>query len=492
MPNQSDAQLLREYAAHGSEPAFAALVARHTDLVYSAALRQTGSPELAHEITQSVFTDLARKARALAGTLSADASLAGWLFRGTRFAGLKLLRDDHRRQTRERQFMEHFNPATEAGPESAPGWEQVAPELDEAMAELDDADHEAVLLRYFKNQDFHAVALALGVSDAAAQKRVSRAVERLRELLAKRGVTASAGGLVILISTNAILVAPAGLSAAITAAAVAGTALLTTATATVGKAIAMTTLQKVCVAAAIAIAVGVGIYESLQVTKARREIETIKEQQIFTAAQLEQTTSERDEAARQAAALRGDNERLNRNTAELLRLRGEVGMLRQQKRELEQALAVADARRAGQNPNVAAQPGKFLPFQLHLVMDEPAENTDVMTNSNGGAIHHVQRGPMLDNTSLSSAMLSTNSFGAPLIELDFSPSGAEQFAQITKTNINKKLAIVLGGKLYSVPFIRSEIPSGKVQIAGSFTEEEASELTSKINEAIARGRSAPR
>src|SRR5947207_14686290 len=118
MQIKSDAQLLREYAAQRSDPAFAEIVGRHTDLVHSAALRQTGSPDLAREIAQSVFTDLARKARALAGTLCADASLAGWLFRGTRFAGLKLLRDNHRRQTRERQFMEHFNPATDA----APGW----------------------------------------------------------------------------------------------------------------------------------------------------------------------------------------------------------------------------------------------------------------------------------------------------------------------------------------------------------------------------------
>src|SRR6185436_6296063 len=104
MQNKSDAQLLGEYAALCFEPAFAEIVARHTDLVYSAALRQTSSPELAREIAQSVFTDLARKAPALTGTLSANASLAGWLFRGTRFAGLKLLRDDRRRQTRERQF----------------------------------------------------------------------------------------------------------------------------------------------------------------------------------------------------------------------------------------------------------------------------------------------------------------------------------------------------------------------------------------------------
>ena len=328
MQHQSDAQLLREYAAQHSDPAFAEIVARHTDLVYSAALRQTGSPELAREIAQSVFTDLARKARALAGTLSADASLAGWLFRGTRFAGLKLLRDDQRRQTRERQFMEHFQPASQAATDSAPDWKLVAPVLDEGMAELDDADQEALLLRYFQNQDFHAVGRALGVSDDAAQKRVSRAVERLREFLAQRGVTTGASGLVVLISANAVLTAPAGLSAALATAALAGTTLLTAATATVGKALAMTTTQKTLFAVALAAAVGTGIYEAHQASILRTEVQTLRQQPTQPAGQIQQLINDRDESMRQLAALRADNERLIRNTADLLKLRAEVTRLR--------------------------------------------------------------------------------------------------------------------------------------------------------------------
>ena len=253
MQNKSDAQLLGEYAAQHSDPAFAEIVARHTDLVYSAALRQTGSPELAREIAQSVFTDLARKARALADTLSADASLAGWLFRSTRFAGLKWLRDDHRRQDRERQFMEHFNLASQAGTESAPDWERVAPVLDEAMAELDDADHEAVLLRYFKNQDFHAVGLALGVSDDTAQKRVSRAIERLRGFFAKRGVTVGASGLVVVVSANAVQAAPAGLAATLTTASLASAAAGTGITLTLLKFMIMTKLKLTVAGALLAV-----------------------------------------------------------------------------------------------------------------------------------------------------------------------------------------------------------------------------------------------
>jgi DNA-directed RNA polymerase specialized sigma24 family protein len=104
MQTKSDAQLLRDYAAQGCEAAFAEIVTRHTGLVYSAALRQTGLNELAREIAQSVFTDLAHKAGVLAKRLDENASLAGWLYRGTRFASLSRLRDERRRQGHERQF----------------------------------------------------------------------------------------------------------------------------------------------------------------------------------------------------------------------------------------------------------------------------------------------------------------------------------------------------------------------------------------------------
>src|SRR5262245_31458493 len=109
MQAMSDSQLLRAYSRDGSEAAFAELVARHTDLVYSAALRQVNSPDLARDVAQSVFADLARKARSLAGKMEDEQSLVGWLYRGTRFAASTLLRNERRRQSRERQVMEHFN-----------------------------------------------------------------------------------------------------------------------------------------------------------------------------------------------------------------------------------------------------------------------------------------------------------------------------------------------------------------------------------------------
>src|SRR5690349_8126384 len=113
MHDQSDAQLLRSYVEDGNETAFREIVDRHTGLVYGSALRQVISPDLAQDVAQSVFTDLARKAKSLTRTLDEHASILGWLYRSTRFAALTQLRNDHRRQARERQVMEHFDPASE-------------------------------------------------------------------------------------------------------------------------------------------------------------------------------------------------------------------------------------------------------------------------------------------------------------------------------------------------------------------------------------------
>src|ERR1035437_3020861 len=108
MHDKSDRQLLRDYAAGGREAAFRELVARHTDFVFSAALRQVASPDLAGDLAQGVFTDLARKARSLADKMPAESSLAGWLHRSTRYAALNLMRDTRRRRANERQAMEQL------------------------------------------------------------------------------------------------------------------------------------------------------------------------------------------------------------------------------------------------------------------------------------------------------------------------------------------------------------------------------------------------
>ncbi len=317
MHAKSDAELLRDYAERGDESAFREIVHRHANLVYAAACRQMNSPDLAHDVAQEVFTDLARKASSLAKSLTTGASLLGWLYRGTRFASLNHLRDDRRRQSRERQAMQDLDSPTDSTIE----WDRVCPVLDEAMSDLDDEDRDALLLRFFKNHNFRTIGAEIGVSDDAAQKRVSRALERLRAEFNRRGVTTTAIALSTALSVNAAPVAPIGLATTLSTAALAGTTL-----ATATQAIAMTTFQKAIIGATIAVAVGTGIYTA-------REASNLRDQ----ARALQQLQRDRDEATRQFATLRDENERLNRNTAELLKLRGEVARLKSDARASTQA-----------------------------------------------------------------------------------------------------------------------------------------------------------
>src|SRR5437762_9341574 len=212
-----DLQLLRRYAEEGSEPAFSELVARHIDLVYTAALRQVaGDAHLAQDVTQTVFADLARKARALSGR----AVLTGWLFQATRYAAAKAVRAEPRRLNRELEAVAMQEPST--GAEA--NCEQLSPVLDEAMGRLGAKDRDAVLLRYFERKELRAVGDALGTSEEAARKRVGRALERLRRYLAAHGVSFSAATLATVMTGSAVQAAPAALASTISAAIVAGTA----------------------------------------------------------------------------------------------------------------------------------------------------------------------------------------------------------------------------------------------------------------------------
>ncbi|MBE0544353.1 MAG: sigma-70 family RNA polymerase sigma factor [Verrucomicrobia bacterium] len=272
----SDRQFLARYARDRAEDAFAELVRRHVNLVHSAALRQVRSPQLAEEVAQSVFTDLARNAHRLArgGDAPSLGSLTPWLYQVTRRTAIDVVRREARRQLREQI-------ATEMNAISATtaDWTHIEPLLDEAMSALDDTDRTAVLLRYFENKTLREVGQQLGTSDDAAQKRVSRAVERLREFFAKRGVTVGASGLAVVISANAVQAAPVGLAVTIfTAAALAGTTVAVTTIATATKAIAMTTLQKTVVTTTVAVLAGVGIYEARQAAHLRARITAIQQE----------------------------------------------------------------------------------------------------------------------------------------------------------------------------------------------------------------------
>lgn len=331
----SDSQLLRDYVNAKSQDAFTELVRRHLDLVYSAALRQVRSPQLAEEISQSVFTDLAHAAQ----KLKPNTVLTAWLYQVTRRTAVDVVRRESRRQARERLAVEM------AAMNTAPNWTHIEPLLDDAMESLDETDRAAILLRFFENKSLREVGQTLGTSDDAAQKRVSRAVERLREFFSKRGVAIGASGLVVLISTNAVQSAPVALASAISAATVlAGT---TTSTVIATKAIAMTLVQKTLVTATVTVLVGATVYETHRATQLREQVQTLRQQQ---AAQVQQMQQQRDESPNQVTALTEEVAKSYNHDLELLKLRGEVGALRQQ---LAQASALEQQAKSKPNENPA-------------------------------------------------------------------------------------------------------------------------------------------
>ena len=251
--SRTDQELLRDYSGCQSEDAFAELVRRHVDFVYSVAVRLVRDTHLAEDVTQGVFVALSQNAQPLIDCTV----LAGWLHRTTRNIAAKAIRSDARSRVRAQEAAA-MNVVISAATDSP--WEHLAPHLDAALAELTESDRDILLLRYFQKRDFQTVGRTLGVTDDTAQKRVSRAVERLRESLAKRGITIGASGLIVVISANAVQVAPVGLTVTISSAvALAGTTIVTTATTTASKALAMTSLQKTVIGATLVAAISVGI-----------------------------------------------------------------------------------------------------------------------------------------------------------------------------------------------------------------------------------------
>ena len=398
-------ELLRQYADRNSDEAFAALVARHVNLVYAAALRKTGNADAAGEITQAVFIILAQKA----GRLSQRTILSGWLYQTTRLTAANFLRTEIRRVRREQEaYMQSL--ANETEPEL---WPQMAPLLEDAMGQLGEKDRNAIALRFFEGKSFQEIGAAFGASENAAKKRVAHALEKLHRYFSKHGVSSTTAIIAGAISANSAHAAPVGLATTITATVIKGPAVAASTLALVKGTLKVMTWMKLKIALSITAAVLLA-------------------------------------GGAMTVALSSDTSAGDANPA----------------------------------PSV---------FQFRLVLNAPSAKADPMTIVQQGAdakatkTLYVQKKVLLDQTDLMSASVITNQpAGKPWIQITFTDAGAKRFAKVTRQNIGKRLAIIIDGRLYSAPMIKSEIRGGQAEVSGNFSEPEANNLAAKINQSVTK------
>jgi RNA polymerase sigma factor (sigma-70 family) len=212
-----DSYLLRRYVRHGSQAAFAALVRRYGGLVHAACLREVNDKQLAEDVTQVVFLLLARRAPSL---LRVEC-LAGWLFRAAQFSARNALRQERRRKVHEQEVIADMTQAHMNGP-PIPTWSLLEPLINAALASLRPHEQEVVLLRYLEGASWRETAARLGLAEDTAQKRGTRAVDKMRRFVNRQGLVLSVAALTALLSEEAARAAP--LPAAVVAQTTAGIA----------------------------------------------------------------------------------------------------------------------------------------------------------------------------------------------------------------------------------------------------------------------------
>jgi RNA polymerase sigma factor (sigma-70 family) len=331
MQSLDDISLLRQYATGRSETAFETLVNRRIGFVYSAALRQVGEPQLAQEVTQTVFIILARKA----GNISHTTVLTGWLFNTTRLTALAQIRAAARRRAHEQEVqMETEIEAATADPL----WKQMSPVLDEALSTLGEKDRRAVLLRFFENKSLAEVGNSLGAGEDAARKRVARALEKLHGYFMRRGVSSTTALLAAAISNYSVHAAPAALAKTVTVAAVAKGVAAGGSTLTLVKgALKLMAWSKTQTATVGLVVAGMATVAVIQHQSQNR----LRDENRLLRQQMEDVQADNERLSNLVSQVNGTPQAQSNPSDELLRLRGEVGVLRRQTNDLLHSLASA-------------------------------------------------------------------------------------------------------------------------------------------------------
>jgi RNA polymerase sigma factor (sigma-70 family) len=252
--------ILRQYVQTRSETAFKSLVDRYINIVYAAARRQTGDSHLAEDVTQAVFIVLAQRA----GQIPSDRELCPWLLRTTCYCASTARRARDRRNRFENRAAAMSQ--NQARGDDGDEWEDVAPLLDEGLSRLRPKDRDVLLWRFFESRTAAQIGQMLGISEHAASKRVSRAIDRLRDFFTRRGVTVSGAALGGMLAVKVSEAAPAGLVGAVSSAATLGGA-GTSAAAIAKGALLMGVTAKVkaaAVAAVVALLLGAGAIATIQ------------------------------------------------------------------------------------------------------------------------------------------------------------------------------------------------------------------------------------
>lgn len=331
MPEADDIQLLRDYAERKSEAAFDELVRRHVNLVYSCALRQTGNAHQAAEITQAVFIILARKT----ASLGRKTILSGWLYQTARLTAANFLRTERRRAFREQEA--HMQSLLN-DPPTDDAWPRIAPLLDGVMAELGARDRDAVVLRFFNGKSLAEVGVALGTSEDAAKMRIHRALEKLRRIFLRRGVTLTTASIAGALTANAVQAAPAALALGVATTAGSGAVVAVSTLTLVKGMLNLVTISKLQLGAIGAVVVA-GLVTPLIIE--HRANAKLRDENLALRQQAQSVAVVAAELPATAAVDPAELERQQRERSELLRLRGEVGRLRALEQELAKVRASA-------------------------------------------------------------------------------------------------------------------------------------------------------
>lgn len=303
--------LLKKYQNERCENSFRRLVDMFSGMVQAVAYRRvSGNCHLIDDIVQTVFVDLAINAF----KMGPEVKIAGWLHRHTCFVASNSMRSERRRVARERSASEMLNEQS-----TEPDWALMEPELDSALDSLRVIDREAILLRYFQKLSLKKVGAALGVSDDAAQKRISRAVDQLRKSFAQRGITISAVSLTAVLTKQSLVAAmPAMITTGIAAQALSASGALSIGPAIASTAALTTTIMtKTSIITTIAAAaIGVGgtyLYDQNKLEERDAQLDRLQSQLYDSEQRFSSFLKEREKFVEsQALATKGRLDLLRR------------------------------------------------------------------------------------------------------------------------------------------------------------------------------------